>query len=394
MKGLLFIFAFAINTFASQAQFNDTASLNNYIRDTIKDRRPEKVTAIQIQKAFLGAASFLKPNAATQSALNDTASAIRNLKDVDVFLIAGQSNARGMSGPTGAANSPNPYPGTVYQYYGNTFSEVTNEVGSANTGSAWPSFGITWNNITGRKICFIPTAVNATSQTVLANTGSGTWDTTGTLYSNSITQTNAALAAIRAAGYNPVFKGVLWCQGENDADAINAGTITQAGYISAFQKMVKNYRGVYGWNMPFYIFKIGTRTGTSDIGYSSIRQAQEMVASLDTINTKIVFRGAIDFIERGLMVDVVHYTQTGYNEMGEVGARNILSGNKYNSLLTVASTSELSNISGAYVSKCTWLGQECLSITKTGPQMVLQFLMLQIQALGNCSRYMSFTETA
>lgn len=62
MKRLLLFFAFfaTITTAFSQQYFSDTPQLNQYIRDTIKDRRPDKVTAAQLQKAFLGTTYFLK----------------------------------------------------------------------------------------------------------------------------------------------------------------------------------------------------------------------------------------------------------------------------------------------------------------------------------------------
>src|SRR5882757_664043 len=63
-----------------------------------------------------------------------------NSRKIDVFLIGGQSNAVGNPGGGGAASSPDPQSGTVYQYYSGSFSAVTDEVGAANTGSAWPSF--------------------------------------------------------------------------------------------------------------------------------------------------------------------------------------------------------------------------------------------------------------
>lgn len=41
------------------AQLSDTADLNHYIRDSIKDRRPDKVTAKQIQTVMFGLSKFL-----------------------------------------------------------------------------------------------------------------------------------------------------------------------------------------------------------------------------------------------------------------------------------------------------------------------------------------------
>jgi hypothetical protein len=53
MKRFLFLVAMIAAT-TTFAQFKDTADANKFVRDTIKDRRPDKVTAAQIQKALLG----------------------------------------------------------------------------------------------------------------------------------------------------------------------------------------------------------------------------------------------------------------------------------------------------------------------------------------------------
>lgn len=61
MKKLFLIVLLVLISSMSFSQFSDTASLGSYIRDTIKDRRPEKVTASQIQKALLGTKSLIVP---------------------------------------------------------------------------------------------------------------------------------------------------------------------------------------------------------------------------------------------------------------------------------------------------------------------------------------------
>ena len=50
----LFVFLFVLASFQSFSQFTDTTAAVNYIQDTIKDRRPNKVTAAQVQRAILG----------------------------------------------------------------------------------------------------------------------------------------------------------------------------------------------------------------------------------------------------------------------------------------------------------------------------------------------------
>lgn len=65
MNRLLFICFFLISSVTAFAQFPDTATLNQYFRDTLRDRRPDKITVAQLQKAFLGVTSFLQGGGST-----------------------------------------------------------------------------------------------------------------------------------------------------------------------------------------------------------------------------------------------------------------------------------------------------------------------------------------
>jgi hypothetical protein len=253
------------------------------------------------------------------------------LEPIDVFLIAGQSNARGNSGPSGAANSPNPTPGTVFQFGNGQFFEVTDEVGDANTGSFAPSFAITWVQMTGRKICFVPRARNSTALYSAANTGEGYWGTGGTLYDDSIVNVDGALAKLIDLGYEPKFRGVLWSQGESDAVAINNSLMTKQNYKDELAILVGKYRTKYGLNMPFYIIKTGIRTGaagplTNIAGYQAIQEGQEEAVAADPLRVKFIYRSTAAFVDRGMMADVVHYNQAAYNEIGREGPKVILGG--------------------------------------------------------------------
>lgn len=61
MKLVFSILLSLLIAISSFGQFTDTAQLNQFIRDTIKDRRPDKVTASQIQKSLHGITYFLNP---------------------------------------------------------------------------------------------------------------------------------------------------------------------------------------------------------------------------------------------------------------------------------------------------------------------------------------------
>lgn len=62
---LIFIFTSTI----SFGQFADTSELNNYLRDTITDRRPNKVSARQVQKALLGSSNLFAAKYKSYSAI-------------------------------------------------------------------------------------------------------------------------------------------------------------------------------------------------------------------------------------------------------------------------------------------------------------------------------------
>ena len=139
---------------------------------------------------------------------------------IDIFLIAGQSNATGV--PDDAVGSPQVPAGVVLQYYEGRISDANDPVGNASPGSAWPAFGISYRARTGRRVMFVPASVPASSMSRAGDFFSkGHWDDSGTLFSASVKQADDAL---RAAGPAARFMGVLWDQGESDGLSINANS--------------------------------------------------------------------------------------------------------------------------------------------------------------------------
>lgn len=248
--------------------------------------------------------------------------------ELDVFLVGGQSNAKGSD--SSSAGSPTTTPGTCYQYSKGIISPGNDPVYPSMTGSAWPQFCVTYNSLTGHKVLIVSAALGATSQTVAADTGNGNWDTSGTLVAAAIADAQGAMKAAALSGFTPVFKGVLWSQGENDAVAINSALITQSTYVTAFENMINRYQLAFGSSTPLYIFRTGTQVGANDYGYAQIRSAQSIVANASPY-TQVVWYGAIDFPALGLMDTtqgtIIHYLQAGYNLMGMIGAQNIVAGN-------------------------------------------------------------------
>jgi hypothetical protein len=144
----------------------------------------------------------------------------------------------------------------------------------------------------------------------------GDWSATGQRFDTAVVRLDAALAALPQS----TFRGVLWSQGERDAQAIDAGTITTEQYRAEFVAMIGRFRAKYGPTMPFWIFQTGDKPGSK--GFAAVRAVQQAVADADPY-TWIVFGGAKGFAARGMMADDLHYTQQGYNEMGTVGGRAV-----------------------------------------------------------------------
>jgi hypothetical protein len=244
----------------------------------------------------------------------------------DLYLAAGQSNMEGI----GEVPGPVPPPGTAREYKPQTNSlvELQDPVGAAKVGSSLPSFAIERAALTGRSAVIVDKAVGGTAQAAAADQGSGNWDATGKRWGEAVAATDAAIAKLESIGEVPVFRGVLWCQGERDAAAIGEGKITKAVYRAALEAMIARFRAHYGPTMPFYIFRTGRLRSGDPPGFQQVRAAQEEVAEADPY-TWIVFRGAVDFPAEGKMnpdpvKGELHYSQAGYNEMGEVGARGVV----------------------------------------------------------------------
>ena len=82
--------------------------------------------------------------------------------------------------------------------------------------------------------------------------------------------------------------------------------------------------------LPFYIFQSGGQTDPNpttqanlDLGYTAIRDAEDSVED-PAQHIHIVTRVAKTFIARGMMNDIVHYAQSGYNEFGRTGAESVV----------------------------------------------------------------------
>ncbi|MFN3473576.1 MAG: sialate O-acetylesterase [Blastomonas sp.] len=239
--------------------------------------------------------------------------------EYDMFLVGGQSQGVGSGG--GVVATETVPAGVMKQYYSGALTDKTADpVGNASNNSALPAFALEYWRKTGRGVIFVPAASGSTSLVAAADAGSGNWSGTGTLRGAAITLLNAAKAAANSAGLAWKFAGFIWCQGEQDAVAIDATTITKANYTTELGNLLTYLQTETGSGstMPFIISVTGTQTaglGGDTTGYQQIRAAQLEFAQ-GRANVFIGFAAAKTFVARNLMWDGVHYSARGYDEMG------------------------------------------------------------------------------
>jgi hypothetical protein len=272
---------------------------------------------------LIAAAAFGLANIATIRPLSDLQCLARTIRANDVFLVVGQSNAAGRGD---ARQSPVPVAGTVLQYYRRTISNAVDPVGNAITGSPWPSFGISYYKATGRSVVFVPAAKDGAGVIEASDLGYGSFGPTGALFDASLDALDGAIGALRECGHAPSFLGILWIQGESDVTAIwhtgepgrTAETTEQ--YKAGFLDLIARYRAHLGAATPFYFPE--TVQQSAYPAYWGVREAQEQVA-VESPNTHRIF-DPLSFAARSLMREGVHYLQDGYNELGTIGALNVV----------------------------------------------------------------------
>lgn len=252
----------------------------------------------------------------------------QNVSEVDVFLIAGQSNAVGRGS---AEDSPTPPSHTAAAYSmrsPNGFEVLTDPVGftryQSGTGSAWPAFADTYWKETNSPSVYVPTAIGGTGVHPDSDTGAVWGGSNGLLY-RALGHLNGALKNLEDAGISTNYRGVLWHQGERDAQSIDNDRISASDFRDEFTDMIDVYRTEISDNQArFWIFQLGRPQNGDTSGYQNVRRIQEEVSESDQYTT-VVFDKCVNFPGEGKMTDNLHYNQQGLNEMGRTAAANIAS---------------------------------------------------------------------
>jgi hypothetical protein len=261
--------------------------------------------------------------------------AVHSATNGKLFLVAGQSNAVGQGT---ASLSPVCVVGTAFEYNALTNSiqhlqdpmgQTSNNLEPAGTGSIGPSFAKTLNSLINQPIYMVSAARGGASNGVKAELSPyGTWDDTGNLqvFNSAVNKVNNAIQATGLA-----LSGIIWMQGERDANAIRTINETEAEYKTALEKVIARFRTQFGPKLPFYIVLTGlqgfvtngvTVATATDANYA-VRRIQMEVAK-NTPNVFVAFTSTNTFFDKGWMkpeTTTVHYLQPAYNQIGDSVAR-------------------------------------------------------------------------
>lgn len=249
---------------------------------------------------------------------------------IHVFAVAGQSNAAGHG--AGGQWSPLPDPARCLQHAGgSTLLPAHDPVGTpggvpagATGATAWPAFCETYLAATGCAVLVVPCAVGGTGQYAASDTGNGHWGAGGTLVDAALTRIGQALVAAQAVGV-PVWKGVLWHQGENDSDKLQGDSADNADYRAALRGMIGRFRTAFGGR--FYCVRTGG-IALGAAGYQRVREAQELAVQDEARGGAVmVYRGCAYYKDNGLMLSGAgerHYRPRGYQLMGRWSALGVV----------------------------------------------------------------------
>lgn len=241
---------------------------------------------------------------------------------VDLFLVAGQSNAKGRGD---SAQSPSVQYG-LYIADDGTISALADPVGDADTGSAWPAFANEWYAQTGRIAAFCTAAVSTTPLT--PDAAGQNWSPSGDLRSAAAAVLSTAVQSIKSSGaYVLNSARVLWIQGERDSKLFDGVTITGPIYEAALEELAQYFQTEVPEVQEMGVFKTGAYTDTDYVpqNWADIRTAQEEACTDSSLLT-MLYRGAYSFSARGYLWDVVHWNQTALNIAGKCAARALATG--------------------------------------------------------------------
>lgn len=264
---------------------------------------------------------------------------VENKQPVTLVVFGGQSNGKGWS--TDPLTTTALTAGYGYELYPASTTSADDvvvmplrqNIMGRTQGGPQSAFAQAWVTAGGAPCMCLDTAVNGCTMDTAAkstatgsgiNLGAGTFDLSdaNNRYISWVRPlVSAALRRLQKSNFHVVDIIWVWAQGESDAGANNL--TNQAAHTSKLTALFQQIKSDFNprW---IGISELGTPNTGTNAFYDAIRAAQAAVVAALPTYTSLAFTDAKNFSGAGKMVDTLHYTQTGYNEMGAGLANSII----------------------------------------------------------------------
>ena len=243
-----------------------------------------------------------------------------------LYLLAGQSNGVGQGDSVSSLKCK---PNTAFEFDASAreFIPLKDPAGKtwksfqkAGTGSVAPPFARRLNELSNEPVYMVTAARGGASCHRKAEMGNyDTWDISGKLFALAVEKTKMAEAKAAV-----LLSGIIWMQGERDANAILAGQMTGAEYEAALESVIQRFRKEFGKKLPFFIVLTAYQQDKAPAGCDAVRNAQAAV-SKKMKRVYIAYGETGEFVRRNWFKDIVHYNQTGLNDIGTKSAEFVYS---------------------------------------------------------------------
>lgn len=165
-------------------------------------------------------------------------------------------------GSTTTGKGTTPAANTVFEYNGTSIVSVgSNDLSTSSTGSQYPQLGIDYYNATGKKLCYINTAVGGAEYSPNGDTNN--WSTSGVNYTSAKTKITNGLGALGLTK----LKFIVVILGINDARGSITLTTVQSDVDSFYSRLNTDFPGI-----PKYLVQIGrSETAISNTRIDAVR---------------------------------------------------------------------------------------------------------------------------
>ena len=247
------------------------------------------------------------------------------VKLLRVVLLGGQSNADGRAAPSGLPTSPvnlqEPQGDVDYTPGRGADVLTTLRPGLSSTSGFGPEITLgrhladELGDGTTTRVAVVKYGQGGTNlHSQWKAGGDGTTTNDGNVYVTFQQRVNSGLAALAAAYPNATIElvGMVWFQGESDADLTNSVT-----YEANLINFIADVRATYGAKLRLVVIRLSSgQTALDATGLANVRAAQTNVAAADPLTGLVVTDSYSE--------DNLHFTAAGQQDIGNASALQLL----------------------------------------------------------------------